>query len=87
MDNIYLFLKNIIFISTCQNNKCLLSIYGQFYLNNIKNINASKLHTYVLKALSEENQNPNLNLVNKTLKENSIVLEHSLFKFHLNIIH
>lgn len=57
-----------------------MSIYGQFYLNNIRNINVSKLHTYVLKALSEGNKNPNLNLVNKTLKGNNNGLEHSVLK-------
>ena len=80
MDNIYLFLKNIIVISTCQSNKFLLPIYGQFYLNNIMNMNVSKLHTYVLKALSEGNKNPNLDLVDKTLKENSNDLDLSLLK-------
>ena len=80
MDNIYLFLKNIIVISTCQSNKYLLSIYGQFYLNNIRSMNVSKLHTYILKGLSEGNKNPNLDLINKTLKENSNDLNLSLLK-------
>jgi len=80
MDNIYLFLKNIIVILTCQSNKYLLSIYGQFYLNNIRSMNVSNLHTYILKGLSEGNKNPNLDLINKTLKENSNVLNLSLLQ-------
>jgi len=69
MENLFLFLKNFIVISSCKNDDCILTSFFNHYYENIKNFNISSIQLSILE-----------NIVGKNMKLSSLFLGNSEFQ-------
>ena len=75
MENLFLFLKNFIVISSCKNDDCILTSFFNHYYENIKNFNISSIQLSILE-----------NIVGKNMKLASLFLGNAEFQFKKNKI-
>ena len=59
MECLYLFLKNLVIISTCDINDICLKGFFKYYFKNMNSINVSEIQLKILKKIVDQNENDN----------------------------
>ena len=57
MENLYLFLKNLVIVATCEINDNCLKRFFRFYFKNINCFNISEIQLKILTKIDEQNEN------------------------------